>query len=101
MRLSQKEIDELLRLRPRNISINELMRLNMNLLETALTYVGVIEKIALGASNVRSTRSTNVGSSRLNNRTRKRLGMNRLGMNNKSRNRKLVATIGGSRRKRR
>lgn len=101
MRLSQKEIDELLRLRPRNISINELMRLNMNLLETALTYVGVIEKIALGASNVRSTRSTNVGSSRLNNRTRKRLGMNRLGMNNKSRNRKLIATIGGSRRKRR
>ena len=96
MRLSRKEIDELLRLRPRNISINELMKLNMNLLETALTYVGIIEKIALGASNVRSTRSTNVGSSRLNNRTRKRLGMN-----NKSRNRKLVATIGGSRRKRR
>ncbi|NBO26370.1 MAG: hypothetical protein EBU96_06190 [Actinobacteria bacterium] len=96
MRLSRKEIDELLRLRPRNISINELMKLNMNLLETALTYVGVIEKIALGGANVRSTRSTNTGSSRLNNRTRKRLGMN-----NKSRNRKLVATIGGSRRKRR
>jgi hypothetical protein len=96
MRLSRKEIDEFLRLRPRNISINQLMKLNMNLLETALTYVGVIEKIALGGTNVRPTRSTNVGSSKLNNRTRKRLGMN-----NKSRNRKLVATIGGSRRKRR
>jgi len=90
MHLTRKEIDELVRLRPKHSSIGELMALNMDLLENALTYVGAIEKLALGQQvNVRS------GSSVRARNTRRRA------RNSTRRINKLVVAYGGSRRRRR
>jgi hypothetical protein len=98
MHLSRKEIDELVRLRSRDISIHELMKLNMRLLETALSYVGVIERLALGpVTSVRTSNTSNIRSkTRSNNRVKKRLGMR-----NKSRRaNKMLVAYGGSRKRR-